>query len=121
MKRKLLFLIFTDEVCKLYHSIIYALDLKENGHQVKIILEGLSTKKIKEICEENEDMKALLMQLREHDLLIGACKAASHGCGSSKSDVPEWMRDREIRLLEDLDGHAGITYLVEQGYEIVTF
>ena len=55
--------------------------------------------------------------------LAGACRTASHGCGNSKtaSVVPEWLKSMGVGLLEDLDGHAGITSWVQDGYEIITF
>lgn len=123
MKRKLLFLVFTNDVCKLYHAFIYSLDLKENGHKVKMILEGGSTKRIKELCENDGPFKKLLNGVKSEEILVGACKAASHGCGDSASSsiVSSWMTASDIPLLADLEGHAGIAYLVEQGYEVITF
>ncbi|KAJ4461087.1 hypothetical protein PAPYR_2532 [Paratrimastix pyriformis] len=130
MSRKVLFVLFTDDFCRSFHAFIWALDLKQHGHEVSIILEGPGTKHLS-LLEPSSASSGLAEKFREvkaAGLLHGACKAASAGCGMGSTcggpepaDLHGLARTYGVQLLEDVSGHANITPFIEQGYQVVTF
>jgi hypothetical protein len=105
------------------HAFLYALDLQQHGHTVRMIFEGAATQKVRDLYLEEGMFQKLFDQVKSSSLLAGACRTASHGCGNSKtaSVAPEWLKSMGVGLLEDLDMRAGITSWVQDGYEIITF
>jgi len=121
MKRKLLFLVFTDDACRQNHAFMYALDLHKNGHDVRVIIEGAATKVMTELALPDSRTGQLLRKAHEAGLVAGACARASSGCasGDPERDVAEIARKNDIALLSDMDGHASIEPFVRDGYEVV--
>jgi hypothetical protein len=119
--RKLLFLLFTDDACRQNHALMYALELKEKGHDVKLVLEGLATRMMGARAESRTG--SLLREACAAGLVAGACERASSGCASDDPGrkVTELARERGVALLNGLGGHADIEPFVREGYELVTF
>jgi hypothetical protein len=104
MNRKLLFVLFSDDACRQNHALLYALDLHAKGHGVPESRFG-----------------SLLREAQAAGILAGACARASSGCASDDPSrkVADLARERDVRLLSDLGGHAGIEPFVREGYELV--
>ncbi len=122
MSRKILFLVFTDEVCKQNHAFWYAKDLKEKGHQVKMVIEGPAIKCLNRLDSE-ENFSKLFKEVKDLGIIDGLCKTASGGCstGQAKRDVKSIAKDQGLVFLDDLHGHAGITSYIDNDYQIITF
>jgi hypothetical protein len=118
MKRKLLFVVFTNDACKRNHAFLYANDLARRGHDVRLIIEGDATQCL---LEREGLFDKLLEEARGLGILAGLCKTASAGCSDPSRDVTRLAEESGIELLDTLDGHAGIASFVAEGYEIVTF
>jgi hypothetical protein len=119
MARKLLFIVFTNEACRRNHAFMYALSLTSEGHLVRIILDGEGTQSLR--TREGSFAK-LFERAHLQGIVAGACKAASGSCkGDASENVTGIARELGIPLLDSMDGHAGITTFVADGYEIVTF
>lgn len=118
MKRKLLFVVFTNETCRRNHAFLYAIDLARHGHNVKLILEGEAVQSLR---EREGRFGELFEEARALGLLVGACKTASSGCSDPSRDVTDLARGIGLPFIDTLDGHAGIEPFVGEGYEIVTF
>ncbi|OFZ46382.1 MAG: hypothetical protein A2381_14500 [Bdellovibrionales bacterium RIFOXYB1_FULL_37_110] len=120
--RKMLFIIFTDDDCKLNHALLYANDLKGKGHKVKIILEGVATKVVGKLDQVGNDyLKKLFSKALADNLIVGACAKASSGCQNPKISVSSIMEKKGIEMLNELNGHASISEYMEDGYELVIF
>jgi len=119
--RKILFLLFSDDACRQNHALRYALDLHEKGHAVKLILEGPATRMVSALGAPDSATGALLRRASAAGLVAGACGRASSGCASDDPThkVADVARSAGVRLLADLDGHAGIEPYVREGYELV--
>ncbi len=120
MPRKLLFVVFTDEPCKLNHAFMQALDLEARGHQVRLLLEGAGTRCL---AEREGRFGELFAAARERGLLAGACRTAAGGCstGDPARDVVSAAAEQGVPLLDDMDGHASLGPYVAEGFEIVVF
>ncbi|BDG02909.1 hypothetical protein [Anaeromyxobacter oryzae] len=119
--RKLLLVLFAEDSCRQNHALMYALDLHDKGHAVKLILEGAATKLVGTVQSAESRTGALLRQALDAGVLAGACGRASSGCASEDPTrkVADLAQAAGVPLLADLHGHASIEPFVREGYEIV--
>lgn len=122
MKKKLLFLVFTDEACRQNHAFMYALECRALGHEVRLILEGPATACVNRLSGDGK-FSLLFEKAKESGLLEGACKTAAGGCSTNKKDrnVAKIAEKEGLKLISDLDGHAGIGRFIERGYRVIVF
>ena len=122
MKQKLLFMVFTDEDCRRNHAFMYALECGAKGHEVRLILEGPAAACIGKAGEGGK-FGELFKRAKAAGLIEGACRTASGGCstGEKSRDVVKAAEKEELKLISDLDGHAGIERFVSAGYQIIVF
>jgi hypothetical protein len=118
MKRKLLFVVFTNDACRRNHAFMYALDLARHGHQVRLLLEGEGAQCLR---EREGRFGELFAEAHGQGLLAGACKMASSGCQDESRDVTGIAREIGLPLIDTLDGHTSLEPFVREGYEIVLF
>jgi hypothetical protein len=115
MKKFALFAFNGDFMCFI-HVLLNALDMKERGHEVRIVIEGSATKLIPDLGKEGNPMHALYQKAKDLSLIDGACKACSNKMG-----VLDAVQQEGFRLLDDMSGHPGMATYQEEGYEIITF
>ena len=123
MTRKLLFIVFTDEPCRRNHAFMYAIALSEQGHDVRLLVEGLATQSFRELSNDDATFSRLFRAANARGLVAGACRKAAGGCASD--DPSRKVGDRIVAagvpLLDGMDGHASIETFVRDGYELVVF
>jgi hypothetical protein len=121
MTRKILFVLFADDECRQSHALWYTLDLHRQGHEVRLLLEGAGAQLVQQLEVPGSGRGDLLRKVQSAGLLVGACHAASIGCGQPGLDSPAVRTATAygIPLREDMDGHAGLSTFVQQGYELV--
>ncbi|HPW52999.1 MAG TPA: hypothetical protein PK631_01360 [Erysipelotrichaceae bacterium] len=109
------FLIYTMEGKKMcfLHALMNAKQLKDAGHEVKIVLEGMSCVLPKELEEEKN---ALYLALKNDGTIQGVCLACSKTLG-----VYEDNAKTGLRFLDDMYTHAGVLDYVNNGYEVLIF
>jgi hypothetical protein len=115
MKKVVLFAFRGDSMC-FVHVLLYAIELNENGMDVKIVLEGESTKLIPNLFNEGDSLYNLAQKALNSNLLEGVCKACS-----SKMGTLEEAKRRNLNILSDMSGHAGMARYINRDYEIITF
>ena len=84
MKKNALFVFNGDPVCFI-HVLLNALEMKENGHETKIIIEGAATRLIPELAKKQNPMHTLWDQAQKQDLIEGVCKACSQKMGTNEA------------------------------------
>ena len=115
MKKFALFVFNGDPMCFI-HVLLNALDMKDKGHDVKIVIEGGATNLIPELAKEAHPLHKLWEQAKEKSLVHGTCKACTHKMGTIESS-----KIQNIPLLDDISGHPGMAQYYAQGYEVITF
>ena len=115
MKKAALFA-FNGELMCFVHVLLNALDMKEKGYEVKIVIEGSATKLVPELAGEGNPMSSLYKKAMDLDLIDGACKACSNKMG-----VLDEIEKRGLRLLDDMSGHPGMAKYRDEGFEVITF
>ena len=101
--KKIALFAFNGEFMCFIHVLLNALDMKERGYDVKIVIEGSATKLIPELAKEGNPMYELYRKARELDLIDGACQACSHKMGTLEA-----VKAEGVELLGDMKGHPGI-------------
>lgn len=109
--KKITFFAFRGDSMCFVHVMLNALDMKEKGFDVKIVLEGEAVKLIKEYTENNNP---LFDKLRKADLIDSVCKACS-----AKLGVLEYNKNSGIRLSDEMNGHPAMTTYYDMGYEVL--
>jgi hypothetical protein len=123
-QRKLLFILFSDDACRLNHALRYAIDLHQRGTAtVQVIIEGPVTAVLGKVQDQSSTTAQLLRKTIDLGLVAGACRTASAGCstGDPERQVTEAVSDLGLALLGDLDGHAAVEPYVRDGYELIPF
>ncbi len=115
MKKVVLFA-FNGELMCFVHVLLNALDMKERGYEVKIVIEGSATKLPLELAKKENPMFGLWEKTRALNLIEGACKACSNKMG-----VLDDIHAMGLVLLDDMSGHPGISRYLENGFEVITF
>lgn len=115
MKKVALFVFNGDPLCFI-HVLLNALDLKDKGHDVRIVMEGASTKLIPELSMEQNPLHALWNKTLNSQIIDGVCRACANKMGVLKS-----AEQQGLRLLEDMSGHPSMASYLQDGFEIITF
>ena len=115
MKKLALFVFNGDPMCFI-HVLLNALDMKAKGYEAKIIVEGAATKLLPELAKADNPLNMLWTKAKSAGLVQGACKACSQ-----KMETVEAVRSQGLSLLDDMNGHPGMAFYRNQGFEVITF
>jgi hypothetical protein len=120
MPRKILFVLFAEDVCRQLHAFMYVTDLHRKGYEAKIIVEGMATRLLSDLDEAPPRLQKAVGEAKVAGLIAGACLQAASGCGSPEDrDIVDAIRAQGVEFLSDLDNHAGIEPFLRDGYEVV--
>ena len=115
MKKFALFVFNGDPMCFI-HVLLNALDMKSNGHEAKIIMEGSSAKLVPELVKPENPLHGLWKRNLEAELIEGVCKACSGKLGTLDA-----AKEQGLTLLDDMAGHPSMASYRDKGFEIITF
>lgn len=115
MNKIALFVFNGDPMCFI-HVLLNALDMREKGHEVRVVIEGAATKLIPELARPENPLHQLWQRVRSQDLVAGACKACSQ-----KMQTISTAMDQGLPLLDDMSGHPGMAGYRDAGFEIISF
>ncbi len=120
--RKVAFVLFDDprsltDSIRAAHALHYAVSMKRKGIEAVVYLEGPST--AIPVAAEQSPYPGLKDALREalaEGVILGACGyCASPGHVGVKDELIR----RGLRLIGDLSHHEDLSFLLEQGYEVI--
>jgi len=115
MKKVVLFA-FNGELMCFVHVLLNALDMKEQGFEVKIVIEGSATKLIPDLGIEGNLLNGPYNKVRAENLIDGVCKACA-----TKMGTAEDAKTMDLALLGDMWGHPSMAKYLKEGYEVITF
>lgn len=105
-----------DPMCFI-HVLLHALDFKQKGHEVQIVVEGSATKLVKVLAEDESLPAAPLYAKCKQDGLIGCvCQACAGKMGSLAA-----AKEQDLPLCSDMSGHPSLARYLEDGYQVFTF
>lgn len=115
MEKAVLFA-FRGEIPCFAHVMLNAIDMREKGFDVQVVLEGESPKVIGELSRQSHPMHKLFEQTKSLGLIAGACKACAHATGALDAVLAEGLP-----LLDGMHGHAGMAGWIQKGFRVITF
>jgi len=115
MKKMALFVFNGDPLCFI-HVLLNALDIKEKGYEVKVVIEGAATKLIPELAKSDNPLHKLWENAKSAGLVDGVCKACSNKMGTLEA-----AKDQGLAFLDEMTGHPSMARYHDAGFEVITF
>ncbi|MDR3603831.1 MAG: DsrE family protein [Syntrophaceae bacterium] len=104
-----------EQIC-FVHVLLNALDMKNKGFEVRVVIEGSATKLIPDLVKVSNPFNGLYNQIKEQGLIFAVCKACS-----SKMNVLEEVMAEGLPLADEMSGHPSLANCINEGYQIITF
>jgi hypothetical protein len=114
--KKVVLVAFNGEFMCFVHVLLNALDMKERGHEVKIVIEGAATKVVPELSVEGNPLRGFYQKVKDLGLIDAVCKACS-----TKMNVLAEVEAEGLPLADEMSGHPSLARYIEEGYEVITF
>jgi hypothetical protein len=115
MKRIVLFVFNGDPMCFI-HVALNAMDMKDRGYDVKVVIEGDATKLVSLLRNETKPGALEFKKLKVLGLIDCVCKA----CAMRNTVLPAVI-EQGFRVCDELSGHPSIARYIEAGYEVLAF
>ena len=112
---KVAFFGFTGEFMCFAHVLFNADEMLMKGWEVKIILEGQSTKHIPVLDSENNPFRSVYLKLKEMSDVISVCQACANKMGTLDA-----AKQLGLKIDGSLLGHPSMHSYMDKGYKIVT-
>ena len=116
VNKKYMLFAFNGEVMCFVHSLLNALDMKNKGYDVRLVIEGTATRLVRDLSDPKKPFSNLYEKAKQEGLIEGICRACSLKTGSLES-----AKEQGLLILDDMSGHPGFTRYLDRGYEVITF
>ena len=107
---------FNGEMMCFVHVLLNALDFKEKGYDVAVVIEGSATALIPQLARPENPMADLYQKVKAKGLINGVCRACS-----AKMKVTEAVEQEGLPFADEMKGHPSMARYLDQGYRIITF
>jgi hypothetical protein len=114
--KKIALFAFTGETACFAHVLLNALDMKERGHEVKVVVEGTATQQVKLLAEEGRPFANLYRRAKEAGLIDCVCQACAAVSGSLEAALAQGLA-----TCDEMSGHPSIARYMDAGFEVVIF
>ena len=115
MKKVVLFAFNGDLGC-FAHVLLNALDMKNRGCDVKVVIEGEATRQVAFLRNETKPFAPLYRRVLDAGLVDCICKACATRTGALNAAIQQGLRQ-----CDELEGHPSIARYMEEGYEVMVF
>jgi len=113
--KKIAVFAFSGEPASFAHAMLTAMDMKDRGYDVKVVVEGEATKLLSLLRNETKPFADVYRRFRDRGLISCVCRA----CATRNGVVPVVI-EQNLKLADDAKGHPAMAAYMEQGYEVVT-
>jgi hypothetical protein len=114
--KKVALVAFNGEAMCFVHVLLNALDMREKGYQVKIVVEGAAVKVVNELNAESHPFNKMYREVCDKGLIDCVCQACA-----AKLGALDGVKAQQLPLNNEMLGHPSLAGFMEQGYEIITF
>jgi hypothetical protein len=102
---------------RMLHVLLYAQQLLNEGLDVEIIFDGGGSEWPKELSDESHDLHDKYRKMLEDGVIKGVCSFCAEAF-----DVKEYLKNSDISLLDEHEGHPNIGRRVaKEGRHVMTF
>ena len=113
---KVILLAFEEKEMCFVHVLANALDMKEKGFEVKVILEGAATATAAHMGKGDSPFASLYTEVKDAGLIDCACLACSKKMGAF-----EELEKQGITFKGEMKGHPALADYMAEGYQVITF
>ena len=114
MRKVAIFAFKGNPIC-FVHVLLNAIDLRDRGADVRIVLEGEAIGLVKELRKAAHPLHKLYSKVKDLGLIHAVCRACAVKMGSLQV-----VEEEGFQVADDMSGHAGMAPYLEQDYEIIT-
>jgi hypothetical protein len=123
--KKVVVFAFSGDPAVFAHAMLTAMDMKDRGYDVKLVVEGDATKLLSLLRNETKPYADVYRRFRDRGLIDCVCRA----CATKNGVVPVVI-EQNLKLAaaapvgqrgDDMAGHPAMAAYMEQGYEVMTF
>lgn len=97
------------------HSLLYTLELAEEGSESKLILDGAGTQWVGEWEKPDHMLHGLYKQVKDKGLIQGVC---GYCVGAFKTDEP--VKKSGLKTISEFNGHPSVAKLIREGFQVIT-
>ena len=115
-ERKVALFAFNGDPMCFAHVLLNALDMKERGFDVKVVIEGTATTQVAELADESKPFANLYKRVLDAGLIDCVCEACSNQTASQESALKQGLE-----LCNEMSGHPSVGRYIEDGYEVLLF
>jgi len=98
------------------HALLYARELKEHGHEVRLVFDGAGTEWAEELSNPASESK--IKPMYDEFKKLGISEVICDFCAGAFG-VKEKLQGRQLPLTAEYEGHPSIAQWADQGYEII--
>ena len=114
--KKVALFAFQGELMCFTHVLLNGIEYSKRGYDVKIVIEGLATKTIAEICKKENPFHELYEKTKISGLIDCVCMACASITGSLEA-----IKAEGLRLNNEMSGHPAMAGYSNAGFKIITF
>lgn len=106
---------FNGEPMCFVHGLLNALNMRQSGMDVALIVEGSATKTICDMADPDAEFHQLYQEVSEQGLIDCVCQACSHKMG-----VLDKVKELGLPLCSELKGHPAMGRYISEGYQVIS-
>ena len=114
--KKIALFAFNGELSCFAHVLLNALEMKNSGHDVKVIIEGEATKQVAFLRNETKPFADLYRRALAAGLVDCVCKACAAKSGATNAAIQQGLP-----LCGEMEGHPSIARYLDDGHEVLVF
>jgi len=114
--KKITLVAYDGELTCFAHVMLYALDFRSKGYEVKVVIEGAATRLIPELARPETPFANVYKEMVDQGLLASVCESCSVRMGAFNS-----AQEQGLPIDGGMKGHPSLEPFVSDGYEIITF
>jgi hypothetical protein len=107
---------FNGETMCFVHVLLNALDMRDKGIDVAVVIEGSAVKQIAELVNPAHPFAGLYAAVRDAGLIRAVCRACAVKMESLAAAAAQ-----SLPLQGDMSGHVALADYLQAGYRIITF
>ncbi len=115
MKKTTLF-VFSGDLTVFAHALLNAIDMKNRGYDVRVVVEGDAVKQVSLLRNETKPFAPLYKRAKEAGLIGCVCKACA-----AKLGVMPAVIEQGLPTCDDIEGHPSVARYIEDGCEVLVF